>query len=207
VTLEGSDDPGWRPIIRRLPILFVPVIGFLRFNRGRPRDHLLEFRLIFIGVVGALWLFLYGLFFIVPSDRWWKTDRVPWFLAVVIGIGILGQIRIRALRRGQLDLSSEERLAASFKTKVFIGFGSAEIAALAAFVGTFLMHALWICPIGLAFSTVGFVRVGPTKREIARRQRQIADQGSTLSLLDALAKTPPPGWRKRAPGTQSPPAA
>ena len=105
----------------------------------------------------------------------------------------LSSLLVRWVRSRPLDTSSPEKLAQSFMSRMFIGIGYAESAALVAFVGAFVMSTLWIYLVGLACSTVNLALVAPSHREITRRQEQICAQGSTLSLGAALMASSTPG--------------
>ena len=160
-------------------------------------DPLTAFRFIFVGLVFALLLWAWILLYIVESGRWWSTDQGMWFLAVVLGLAAASLVYVQAIRARRLNVESPERLAASYRAATFIGIGVAQCSALIGFVGAFVMSTYWIYLVGLAFALTGLYLVGPTPREIARRQDQIAAQGSPLSLVQALMETPPPGWRTK----------
>jgi hypothetical protein len=202
---RDSEDPGWRPILKR-PLTMVPGLSLFSLRDRSRENAIVGLRSMFVRLAVSLWLFALILLFVVPGDRWWATDTNAWFLAVVLGMGLLGNLVLRAGRRRRLDTTSPRKLAASFLARTFINFGLAESIALVGFAGAFVMDALWIYLVGLAFATIGFMSFGPTKRELDRRQRQIEEQGSQLSLLGALGTALAPGWRRQAPGTQPPPA-
>jgi hypothetical protein len=180
----------------------IPFAGPFLIQRREKRsgiDHLTAFRFIFVGLVVALLLWGWILLYIVESGRWWRADQNVWFLGVVLGIGALATLDVQWARARRLDVTSPGHLAASYRARTFIGIGASEVPALAAFVGVFVMGAYWIYLVGLPVSLAGLLLAGPTRREIARRQEQIAARGSPLSLVQALMETPPPGFgRKRA---------
>jgi len=187
----SDEDPGWRPLLWRAPISLIPVFGLLYLRRRRPSDALTEFRFVWLGIVVSLWLFAFVLLFVVPTDRYWKTDRDLWLTFIFLAVALVSLVRLQALRNSNLDVSSLQKLAASYRGKAFIGIGWAESPALAAFIATFFVHALWIYLLGAVVATLELIWVGPTKRELARRQEQISEQGSSLSLLAALLERPP----------------
>jgi hypothetical protein len=80
-----------------------------------------------------------------------------------------------------------------YRVQLFIGISVSEAAALAGFVGSFVMGTWWICLVGQSFATIGLTLIGPSRREIARRQDWIASQGSSPLLGKALMETPPRG--------------
>src|SRR5207253_1734314 len=100
---------------------------------------------------------------------------------------------IRWVRARPLHVSSLRKIAASYRALTFMGIGSAEAPALAAFVGVFVMGAYWIYLVGLPISLTSLLLAGPKSREIARRQEQIDAQGSSLSLVQGLMETRLPG--------------
>jgi hypothetical protein len=184
------DDPGWESIVKRISLGLIPVIGPLLILRRRQQaDGLTAIRFIYAGIVLALWLVPIVLLFIVPTDRWFATDRPGWLVAVVAA-GVISLAFVQWTRSRPLDATSPGRLAATYRGTFFIGIGVAEASALVGFVATVVSDSLWPYFIGLAFSTSGLLLVGPSKREITRRQEQVQAQGSPLSLGRVLMDIP-----------------
>jgi positive regulator of sigma E activity len=76
---------------------------------------------------------------------------------------------------------------------MFIGIGSSEVAVLVAIITTFLFQdSLWLIVLGAALSLVGFWLAAPSKRNLARDQERLREQGSPLDLVTAL-NTPSEG--------------
>lgn len=73
---------------------------------------------------------------------------------------------------------------------MFIGIGRADSVALFGFVGIFIGGTFWLYLLGLAFALPGLALIAPTRSDIQQRQQQIAAQGSSLSLLEALMAQP-----------------
>jgi hypothetical protein len=188
------DDPGWRHIVRSLAFMWIPIIGLLLIRRRRgSADGITWLRFIYLGIVMAVWLMAFVLLFVVPSDRWFKTDQAMWFPPIVVAAGLLSLGYVQRIRSRALDTGNPTALAASYRSNSFIGLAVSEAAALIAFVASFFMGAWWIFLVGASFATIGFILIGPSRREIARRQEQIAAQGSSLSLGRALMGTTPRG--------------
>jgi hypothetical protein len=59
------------------------------------------------------------------------------------------------------------------------------------------MNSWWIYLDGLFFSMTAYILIGPSKIQIARRQRQTEAQGSPLSLGRAPMEVRPPDWKGR----------
>jgi hypothetical protein len=122
----------------------------------------------------------------VPRRQWFDLGRTNSFFWVVVGVGVTSLAYVQSIRARSLNTSSPKALSVSYRAQTFIGIGVSEAAALAGFVGSFVMGTWWIYLLGAIFATIGLVLIGPTKREIARRQEWIASQGSSLSLGQAL---------------------
>jgi MFS family permease len=186
------EDPGWTEAIKRT--LF-PYSTLLRLRR-KTGNQIVGMRMIYLGIVTAAFLIGFVLSFIVPSNRWFDRGERTWFLFVVAGIGLLCLLRIDRLRRRPLDASDRDRLADTYQASLFIGIGCAEAPLLAGFIGSFVTHTLWIYLVALAPALIGFLLIAPSRHEIARRQEQIASQGSSLSLGSALMEARPKPKRR-----------
>jgi hypothetical protein len=185
-----QEDPGWWPSLRGLRWHGIPLVGTLMMFRPRraETDGLVALRSVFLGLVAALLLFVVALSFIAPwdgGDEGW----VPW--AVVV-LGIASLAYVARIRRRPLPTSSPEPLARYYRALFFIEVGVAVAAALWGLVGVFLVGSLWIYLVGLAFGLVGLLMIAPTRSDIERRQREITEAGSPLSLQDALTIVPTP---------------
>ena len=174
-------DPGWGPAFARASMPF-------RRRRSVDGDPLTAARLIFVGLAIAFPLFLLAFSFSTP---WNGGDAgiAPW---VVTGAGLLSLTGIAWVRRRPLNMATESGLAGQFRTAMFLGIGFAEIPGLLGVVMILITGSLWIYVIGLAFSLLDLVLIGPTRTEIARRQRQIAAAHQPHDLTRALMRKPDP---------------
>ncbi|TMK84747.1 MAG: hypothetical protein E6G44_09295 [Actinobacteria bacterium] len=174
-------------MLAAIGLTLIPVWGLLwARTRMKGMDRITSTRLIFAGVVATLPLFAFVLLFVIPSRQWFRSAGDNWFIGVALGADLLSLAAVQRVRSRRLDTSSAERLASSYLATLFVGIGRAELAGLVALVGTFVMGTLWIYLVGMVVAIIGLLLVGPTRREIARRQEQIAAQGSPLSLGAAL---------------------
>jgi len=180
------DDPGWRHALKNA----VWPYSMPFRSRAKSANQLIAARMIYVGIGIALLLFAFVISQILPSTRWFKGSNRAWFLVIVVAIGIVCLLRIARIRGKPLDVSSSQRLVDSYRAMFFIGLGYAQAPALSGFVGAFVMDNLWIYLIGLVFSMIAMALIAPSKREIARRQAQIAAQGSSLSLGAILVEPP-----------------
>jgi hypothetical protein len=184
--MADYEDPGWRHTFKSL----IPIAGPIIVRRSRQGTNaLLSLRMIWVGIFSSLFLIGFVLFFVIEPSRRFKTDQASWFPAVVAILGVVTVAVIRRHRSRPLDCQSVSSLIVSYRVRFLIDHGFAQAPALAAFVGSFLMGTWWIYLLGLAFSLSAMLLVAPTRREIDRRQEQIAAQGSSLSLGRALMGT------------------
>jgi hypothetical protein len=186
--MNDAQDPGWWPALKRLPRLMIPFRGRPGTGRRPEADGLTGLRLIFIGIVGSLWMSLGVLLSIVDPKDWFAPGHVGWFPALVVAAGVASVLRLRSLGSRPLDPSSLTSLAASYRDRMFIGIAVSEAPALIAFVGTFLMGVLWVYLVGLGFSTINLILVGPTRRNLEQLQEAIRSRGSPLSVVEALVR-------------------
>jgi hypothetical protein len=178
-----SSDPGWWPAIRLVAFTILPFFLIPSFRRRRTADGLIALRTVFLGLVAALPLYLILLGF----DRPWNDGSVP--TRVVVGLTVLGVISLVLVERARqkpLEIESPERLAESFRSHTFAGVGFGEAPALLAFAAVLTTGNVWPYMIGLGSSLLGLWLIAPGIRELARRQKQIASRGSSLSLVAAL---------------------
>ena len=139
---------------------------------------------IFIAFVSALLLFQIVLLFMGTTDGPTSTGAA----FALLGIGALSVFVMAPIieRRALLDCASETTLAASYRTRFFLRIAFAESAALFGFVGFFIANLWWVYPASLVLAAVGFLRLAPTRANLAEDQRLLRDRGCNLSLVAAL---------------------
>ncbi len=193
------EDPGWRPASTGLWWYFVPFLGaFMRIKaQHRETDGLLRLRRTFLSLLPSLAFFFIAFSFLEPFDG----GNEEWFPALVALVGLVSLAGAVWIRGRALDTTSPAALAGSYRAVCVLGIGIAEMAALCGTAAALLSGSSWLYLIGAAFTLVGLWLVAPTAHDIERRQRAIIAKGSTLSLLDALSGTPPPGQSGGTPRT------
>jgi predicted cobalt transporter CbtA len=166
---------------------FLPLAGFFIRRRWRRRtDGLTLLRGTQASLVLSLSFFLAALSFVEP----WGRVRDRRVLAIVGVLGFASLAMVALMRRRPLPANPASSLAASYRAVFFIEIGYAESAALFGFAGALIAGSCWVYVLGLVFSLIGHAMTAPTRRDIERRQREIAATGSPLSLLDALMAPP-----------------
>lgn len=178
-------DPGWKPAL--IPLMRRMLMPWTRARFDRPQpggDGLIIFRVIWLSLVVALYLFLIPLGFIVP----WSGDA-GWRALVVTFIGVFSVVLVARIRTWKIDATDETSLRTSYTRIFYVGFAVAEGAAMIAFIAVFLTNTLWVYLIGVAFATVGMVLISPSKSNLAYHQRRLRERGSALSLVEALRST------------------
>ena len=180
------EDPGWRGVSARvLGGLLKPWKGH-RLADGL--DGVSTLRMLSILFVGALFLYLFVTFQLVEEDHDPVRSLTVWGIALV---GIASILGARWAAGRPLNASSDQELAASYRTNFFVGIVFAESPALIGFALSFVEGSripyLW----GFAFSLVAMLTVAPTRGHLERRQRDITTAGSPLSLGEALSRSYP----------------
>jgi hypothetical protein len=187
--MTDFDDPGWRPVLRRLgPAVIFPWIrlskGYRQKEKAAVARPLMVARTVFVGIFVAPFLFLFVLSSVVTgSGRWSSPGGWGWAAA---GFGTVGLLAAAALRRQSLRDSDADALLRSWNSALFIGIGRACLPEFAALVLTITSHRLWVFVIGLAFTVVCLLLVAPSRGNIERRQSQLDARGTPLSLGQVL---------------------
>jgi hypothetical protein len=179
--VNGADDPGWGSAMRSL----IPIVG-LKYRAQRAPDGLTALRIVFVGLVAALPLFAVAFSYIVEEPG--PVGLAP---HAVVAVGILSTFVIGIVERRALATNSLESLAASWRTRFFIRVGIAEIPALVGLGLTLPTDVLWIYLIGMVFSLIGYWRIAPSRRNLARDQEALRSAGSPLDLTEALMTVGP----------------
>ena len=146
-------------------------------------------RMMFLCLVFSLPLYVIAFSFIAPWDA--GEDGVGPYL--VIAVGLMDIAICRHVGRRPLDGSSPTRLAGSYRTRMFIGIGFAEIPALLAIGASFVVsNSLWIIALGAGFSLLCISMVAPSRRNLAHDQEGLRELGSSLDLVTILDAAAPP---------------
>ena len=197
---QDSRDPGWAPALRAgLLDVFAPwrIVG--RTKRLSHLDGLTTTRIIWLVLIESLLLFLITLSFIAHDRP--AHPAGGWLLAVALVGCASAFLTFNVIQRTSLKGGEPEALLKSYQMRFFIGFAEAEVAALFGFVVVFVTGRLVSYVIGLAFTLVGMMLVAPTTKNLARDQRALREQGSSLSLVEVLMSGPPPGAKRRRPSS------
>lgn len=178
-------DPGWK----LSPLLFVPIIGSHLHARRLQRsgaDGIVRTRQLFASFVTALVLFAVVLVSgTVPDDQGVSTDAMPWILGVG-AIGIVALVATRRIAGRSLDCSTATMLAASYRTRFFVGIAVSESVALLGLVGAFVASSSVVYLVGGAIALVGFSFIAPTRTHLEREDEASQSRGCAISLYDAL---------------------
>lgn len=179
------EDPGWRRVFGRFGG------GMLRPWRssalGEGLDGVSVLRLLFLVFLVAMAAYLFAVFQIVGEGE----PAQSWMLWAIAALGIASIVGARWGTSRRLATSSEQELAASYRTNFFIGIAFAEAPALVGFALAIATEALMPFLEGLAFTLVAMWLIAPRRRHIERRQRDVTASGSPLSLGEALTRAYP----------------
>jgi hypothetical protein len=166
------EDPGWWRGYKRMRST----------DQEHPAAGIIVARMLFVGLLwGGLGI---GFVLIFISVTFGTPDLLA---GLVVGPGLLGNAAAAWSARRALDISSEQALAASWRTNFFLGFALNEAPLLIAFALTFLIDETWPYFVDLPFWLFGMYLIAPSARNLARRQQQIIRAGSSLSIGAALS--------------------
>ncbi len=183
--MTPSEDPGWGPALRRV----IPFYG-LTARPAQQGQGLTATRILYLGVAAAIPLYWVLFSFIAPWDA--GDDGIGPYLVVVVGIASIAVTS--RLMRWNLDPSTPEALAASFRRRMYLAIATAEVASLFSIAASFVVsNSLWIMGVGAIFSLVGLWIAAPSKRNLATDQERLRERGSSLDLVAVLnAQLQPP---------------
>lgn len=135
-------------------------------------------------VVGAVLLLVLGL--VMPGEA---KEGFGWLTALAAGVGAIAATAAWWIRRRPLRADDEPGLARAYVARVMLGVAIAEVPVAVGFAGTLVADEPWPVLVGVGLGLAALSLVAPTSADVDRRQAQLADAGSTLSLRDALGAT------------------
>ncbi len=186
-----GEDPGWRRSLVGL-IMLVPGISLLvAQHRAGQVDGLVLLRTVYLSFVSALVAIALVVAVIpgIPADP--ETSQgLGVATIIVVVVGLVSLLGVRQFSNRALECNSEEDLAESYRKSFFLGVALADLAALVAFVASFVVGAGWLYLLGAAFSAIGFVQLAPTIGHLARRQEDLSRAGCKFSLRAAVGRLP-----------------
>jgi hypothetical protein len=171
----------------------MPWTAVTAFRRDQMTDGLLATRVIYATLIFALPLYLLVLTYLRPWSDPGRSSQARAFAIGVAGFGLLVLILVWRKANRPLRGNTPEAVAASFRARMFLCIGRAELPALAAFVGVFVAGSVWIYLVGFAFSLAALGISAPSRARIERDQGALDAAGSHVVLLDALRGTTPAG--------------
>lgn len=180
------EDPGWRPILRRLPLVLIfPAILFWRaFRHQRTGPHILALRAIFLAYLMGIIYILSVLPQVLPL-RGTGGQMIPAIVLLCAG-SVVTIVGTQLVCRYSLPCKNEATLRATYGVISFIGIACAEAAAMSGFIAGFIVGGFGPYLVGLVVSLIGFLMVAPTRRAVHRRDRQLASRDCGASLRNAL---------------------
>ncbi len=139
-------------------------------------------RVVFWVIVACvLVLLVVGL--LLPGEA---RGEFGWLTALVAGLGVIVAAVSWRIRRRPLRGDDGPALARSYLARMYLGIALAEIPVAVGFAGTLVADVPWPLVTGVGWSLVALSFVAPTGSDVDRRQAQLADAGSAISLREAL---------------------
>jgi hypothetical protein len=196
----GPDDPGWRSALRGVWWVLIPgqLIRQQRKARQAGVNGLTVLRTVFLSFVAAF-VMIEAVVLLISSTSRLARHPLPseLFAIVIVAFGIFALTVPKLLVERPLDCADDTRLAGTYRTRFFLRLAFADSVALLGFVGYVLTNRGWLYPLGAAFTAVGFLRLAPTRGNLAKDQETLGGAGCGRSLIGALSKLPPPSRSPR----------
>ena len=181
--MPTNDDPGWSVGWRSFAFLVPGLAG--RLAKTAPGDRLVALRQVFTSFLVALAI-LQVVLISIGTEPAVKPE--PHFAIALLAVGALNVFALSPflLARQPLTGQSAKQVAGSYNTRFFLQVAFAESAALFGFVSFFVANVWWAYPLSLVSAVIGFARLAPTRRNLAREQESLRRSGSNVSLVRAL---------------------
>jgi len=172
-------DPGWKPALSGSWRGFMPQLT-LRSNKST----LVILRSIWLGAPLSWFLFGSMLWFLRSES----SRRPAWVLPAVVVVGTVNVGLAFLVRSRPLKRESLEDLAKSYSAASQVGWAFANAAVFFGLVAFFVGGGFPAYLLSLPFGVEALALMLPTSRNISHFQEGIASEGSSLSLLEALAR-------------------
>ena len=135
-------------------------------------------------VVGAILLLVLGL--AMPGEA---KEGFGWLTALAAAAGAIATAVAWWIRRRPLRADDEPGLARTYVARVLLGVAVAEVPIAVGFAGTLVADEPWPVLVGVGLGLAALSLVAPTNADVDRRQGELLDAGSALSLREALGAT------------------
>lgn len=182
-------DPGWDLTPRSLARSLTPFRS-LRRNDAADASALATLRQLFVSF--CLALVLITALVIILGDTTNADARTEISVGVATLAGVASLILGRRIDR-TLDCTSDASLVTSYRTRFFLRLAIAEAVTLLAFALGIAVGPSWAYFVGLAFTTIGFAQIAPTRRNLERDETELRARGChrSISRLLTSASTQP----------------
>jgi hypothetical protein len=175
------EDPGWHVDWRAL----VPGFQRIYFKRA-DLGALRALRSAYLGFPISLALFAVITGQILPLG----DGSSALFCVVGLLAGTLAVHFVVPRLERPLRCTSEAELRDDYRTRMFLRIAFANLVPLFAFVAAFVNESSAVYLAGLVFAVPDLARAAPTTAALRGDQEQLERRGCTLSLMDALTRSP-----------------
>ena len=180
-----DEDPGWRFSLGSLRAM-LPILQ-TRYYRSLGGDQLVIQRTVFSSFVMAfVW---FGIIVTLITQFRAESGEYGWMAA--IAIIALANLAIARVVERPLSCESDQVLASSFRTRMFVRIAFAESTVLLGFIGSNIAMGASIYYVGVLVSLPGMLRAAPNRAALVRDQDELTGGGCSRSLVAALRQVPP----------------
>lgn len=181
---ELDRDPGWRPVVRWLPMLVVPMLGMR--TMVKQDDGLLSLRMlwaIFVWAAVVVGIIVAALA-AADVELGSSLDRSAG-LAGVIVLGASAQLL--AVRFAPLlDFADEGAFVGSFQRATLVRIGFAEAAAVIGLVGFLMTGSAFVYGVSFVISLAGHLDAMPGRRRLDAAQAEAVAANTSIRVVRAL---------------------
>lgn len=174
-------DPGWQPVVRLLPKMFIPFIGMR--SMATQASALIALRMLSLYFAVAIVPVWAVAIVIIPDLDRSQPVGLSVAFAAAVGAASLAVGRVLAARVGY---SSAGAFAHSYPRNTMFQLVASGTSSLVGFVLTVLSASLWPYAVGFAFTCVGLALSIPTAVRLAREQLAAEEAGSPIDVVTVL---------------------
>ncbi len=188
-TGDPADDPGWGRVADILLGALLPWRSVSTAGTSGDTNLLVVLRTTFLAFVTADLAFGLTSAFVVEEvdDPVLSTGAA---VGGVLAIGLVLQVVASGIRT-QLGCGDERELVEGYRSRFFLRIALANVPMLLGVVASYAVGSMAPYLAGVVPAAIGFLRVAPTRANLARDQGTLTAQGCALQLAPLLREAHP----------------
>ena len=166
-----------------LPGMMIPGVAIVRAQQTERSDGLVVLRSLYLSFVTSI--VLIGVVVLLIGDVIGESSSTALGIGIVVVAAALS-FAVQQLAGSRLDVSSDQALANSYRTRFFLRVALSEAIALIGFVVGLAIGPWWAYYVGAVPALVALWRMAPSRGHLAAQQDALSLAGSSRSLVGAL---------------------